>query len=916
MLSVWEELSQSSKQALRWAGAMACLRADRAGRSVDRAAVDEYDLLVGIMLAHPDTSEPRQLLAHVGASAADVLPSNYPVPGEDLEAFAGRVPADGPPELTTTAANALEEAAKFRSDGAEVLELKALFGGLLARENEVAFAFSALLTAVGLSAAIDISSYLEWATGPRQFKDYAEFLAARHPFRASPVEVPEYKADKPGEGVTGDDLVDIRAEVDAFAYLLASKSLEPPLAVGLFGDWGSGKTYFMDAVKDRIAQLVDSKEARETPQKDLPFWKRIVQIDFNAWHYVKGDLWASLVEHVFAELRVTGDADQDALAKRQAHWLMRIEAKRSERAKVVEQLRVKRRLRTNAQHRLEAAEKRKSEGELELANLERTAPAHVALSEDAKQALVGLVDQVTHGTAGDALEAIDHARAQFQRGTVALGAYPWSRRKAAVVVASLFAVPLLVFALAQIDVIPVAAQVFAGVSAALALVTAALRSVTSWAKARLDALDEAEAKVRDEIEKQRGKLEDAVRSAAADVADAAGKIDALAARDEALEAEIADLEERKRSVTSGRILGEFVAERVGSSDYRKRLGIAALIQRDFDELSKLIIAQNMEILDTDTGATPPAPETVNRIILYIDDLDRCEPARVIEVLQAVHLLLAFPLFVVVVAVDSRWLANSLAEHYPALGGAMKAAPGSFLNGAEADQATPSDYLEKIFQVPFWIEPLGLTARKSLVRGLLQQNLAPPARVTHAPGGGGARIAFSNDAESMVQSMFDRTRAVRLQTAALSVTPAELAYLDGLAPLLGDTPRSIKRFVNVYQLLCALPLPPGLSPERYEQAVGFLLALADGLPSVYATLSAELERKSTNTTLSSVVEGARSKLPALEAARWDDWVKDHKAFAATAMQQLVEPARRVRRFTFHNDTASGSPVADVPAASQS
>ena len=35
-------------------------------------------------------------------------------------------------------------------------------------------------------------------------------------------------------------------------------------------------------------------------------------------------------------------------------------------------------------------------------------------------------------------------------------------------------------------------------------------------------------------------------------------------------------------------------------------------------------------------------------------------------------------------------------------------------------------------------------------------------------------------------MFDRTRAVRMRTAALSVTPAELTFIDELAPLLGDT----------------------------------------------------------------------------------------------------------------------------------
>ncbi len=44
---------------------------------------------------------------------------------------------------------------------------------------------------------------------------------------------------------------------------------------------------------------------------------------------------------------------------------------------------------------------------------------------------------------------------------------------------------------------------------------------------------------------------------------------------------------------------------------------------------------------------------LNRIVLYIDDLDRCPPKRVVEVLQAVHLLLAFELFVVVVGVDAR-----------------------------------------------------------------------------------------------------------------------------------------------------------------------------------------------------------------------------------------------------------------------
>jgi len=63
-------------------------------------------------------------------------------------------------------------------------------------------------------------------------------------------------------------------------------------------------------------------------------------------------------------------------------------------------------------------------------------------------------------------------------------------------------------------------------------------------------------------------------------------------------------------------------------------------------------------------------------------------AVVIKVLEAVHLLLAFPLFVVVVAVDATWLTSSLEEHF-----------------RQFEHADAADYLEKIFQVPFQVQPL-------------------------------------------------------------------------------------------------------------------------------------------------------------------------------------------------------------------
>jgi uncharacterized protein YoxC len=768
-----------------------------------------------------------------------------------------------------------------------------LFGGLLYASTRVAGAFRDLLSKAGLPSVVD--GYREYLADPSA-ADYAAHLARAFPYHATPVEIPDYKADK---ATAGDDLVDIRAEVDAFAYLLASRSLKPPLAVGLFGDWGSGKTFFMESVQDRIAQLVGSEEAFETPQEALPFWKQIVQINFNAWHYVKGDLWASLVEHVFSELRVTRDEKDSELAKRQKHWLDQIEAKRQERGDVIGQLDEKKSAQDDARREFQEALNARQQEQEKLANAQEQARAEVLLESSkkaTKEALAGFADNATDGTAGEALGAISDLRAQLQRAPIAVGAYPWNKGKTVLAFGALLAVPLLVFGLSQIESIPAVAQVFAGVSAALAVVAGAVRSVTSWTKTRLDKLAEAEAKVKKDIEEQQRRLDQAVAEAADRVADADAKVEDLKARDSSLEREIAALEEQAKSVTSGQILGEFVAERVGSTDYRKLLGTAALIQRDFDSLSKLIDEQNEAFLRDDKGGEPPKPETLNRIILYIDDLDRCEPERVIDVLQAVHLLLAFPLFVVVVAVDSRWLAHSLEEHYPALTISSSNGVPASRDGDAVDQPSPSDYLEKIFQVPFWIEPLGDHGRRSLVRGLLQGNLATVARSEQAVDGV-QPLEFSDEAEAMVRAMFGRTRAVRMQTAALSVTPAELTYLDGLAPLLGATPRSIKRFVNVYQLLCALPLPPGVESPLYEEAVAFLLAISDGLPGLSDALAEALQKQSAGATLGSVVADARADIPDDEMARYDEWAAHHPWVVDAPAEKLVEPARRVGRFSF-------------------
>ena len=179
-------------------------------------------------------------------------------------------------------------------------------------------------------------------------------------------------------------------------------------------------------------------------------------------------------------------------------------------------------------------------------------------------------------------------------------------------------------------------------------------------------------------------------------------------------------------------------------------------------------------------------------MLYIDDLDRCEPAQVVAVLQAVHLLLAFPLFAVVVGVDVRWVERALRLHHPQL--------------LDTDGATPRDYLEKIFQIPFWLEPLDPAGSKAMLRTMIGAPKAKPKRAAVAPAApAGEATATATPEPEPASAVVAEPEPVAppprdLRPEALEIGEAELAAMDELAPLLGRSPRALKRFINTYRLI--------------------------------------------------------------------------------------------------------------------
>jgi hypothetical protein len=123
----------------------------------------------------------------------------------------------------------------------------------------------------------------------------------------------DYNAEQSGE----EDWLGVTPHVRALATLMASRAVTPPLSIGLFGEWGSGKSFFMGRLVEEIKDISTDAHESDQLQKNISFYKYIAQIRFNVWHYVDANLWISLVEHIFNQLQVdVVDDDQAAEALR------------------------------------------------------------------------------------------------------------------------------------------------------------------------------------------------------------------------------------------------------------------------------------------------------------------------------------------------------------------------------------------------------------------------------------------------------------------------------------------------------------------------------------------------------------------------------------------------------------------------
>lgn len=596
----------------------------------------------------------------------------------------------------------------------------------------------------------------------------------------------------------GTDYLDIRKDVTAFAKVIASSNFSPPLAIALFGQWGTGKSFFMEKLRDKIDSL--SKQNSDIYQSG------IAQIHFNAWSYLDTNLFASFVSEVFEKLDeyITGNKKADvhkrnieneltsklAIAKEHQSELRNkklqdIKTIRELRGKII-QAKTDLDLKTN-EIKSNTFKKAITEADKDFNVNDQL---KVALSD---VSITGLsLSDLNPKSTLDELKSTKSFVLQFLDFA----------KKDKLNLFILFVILILVIGLSFIakpgfsyDIkIP---QAVISLLAPVPLIWSNIKSTIKFLSPIISKVTAIRDEYQNQIDLVQSKYRQIEIASKIEIDSKTIEIENLHTEILSLENDIDDINYMLKNNIKQRAIYSYINARSQSEDYQKHLGIVSVIRKDFETLSDLFDKTKPENENFRNQFKNP----LERIVLYIDDLDRCKEDRVIQVLEAVNLLMAFPLFVVVVGVDPRWVKNALLKQYHSQFNGVE-------NGKEIglEHINPSDYLEKIFQVPFHLEQASDSAVKTMLTQLSSQSVAEDNKdddQIDEPEENDHEEENDQPEKKKVPKEDEPTaKEESKEDEHLYLKPREIELIPDMSQVLGTNPRAIKRFVNIYQILRA------------------------------------------------------------------------------------------------------------------
>lgn len=627
---------------------------------------------------------------------------------------------------------------------------------------------------------------------------------------------------------SGTDYLEISKDVNAFARVMAAKSFEPPLAIALLGKWGSGKSFFMRKLKEGIQNL-----SEENPEKQ--FCEGIAHVHFNAWSYMDANLWACFVTRIFESLddyiKDTFDSDKEIkhienqlfnklnVSKEQ---LSNLKKQKESIDQNIQKLTTRKdRLKTQLDRKVLSIKTktltdifRKVNEEFNVRNqIEKTLDENPTFVET-KEKFIKIVPEKYWDNPTEFYNQLKSGysflKAFFHRDSICKNIL-WIT--AILLILALtpvftYVINLLIiwqdFTLTNgqwFTISIIGSTIVRGIDTFIKL----KKQIAPFWKIKED-YEATIANAIFEFEQEEKGLRLEIDNFRQEILQIDNQIQ--------LNKEIkATLEFKLKNALSTEALYTFIEKRANSDDYKKHLGIVSLIRKDFEILSGLLTGHQTELVSNKESKEFKElfgdRKALERIVLYIDDLDRCPEERVVEVLEAVNLLMAFPLFVVVVGVDPRWVKNALIKkHHMQFTGHIGENENKEIEIIEA-----SSYLEKIFQVPFHLKDAEDKSIKGMIKTLAKTK--PNLIVASDNNDYDSNDYDSNDYNTEKDNKQKTNDENELKTIsitpsatlfnketieALDITDKESELLQNMSEVIGNNPRAVKRFVNIYRIV--------------------------------------------------------------------------------------------------------------------
>jgi hypothetical protein len=232
-----------------------------------------------------------------------------------------------------------------------------------------------------------------------------------------------------------------------------------------------------------------------------------------------------------------------------------------------------------------------------------------------------------------------------------------------------------------------------------------------------------------------------------------------------------------------------------------------------------------------------------RVVVYIDDLDRCSENKIMELLQAINLILADCEFFVFVGMDTEMIYRAIKSYY------KDQVPDRF----------EENYLSKIIQISFYLPDSKLQTRAGYLSTLFSlssrlelagrkptngQVTKPPPDPVSPPASG-----------ELPYDLSQLLKIVPVQIKEAEDTSYELQAFSDYCDFIDDNPREMKRLINIHRLIKILVQKPDtpLDTDRQRKLAKWLI-FCDTWPHLVGNI---LEATRSSTSENCLLELANS-----------------------------------------------------------